>query len=162
MYDNFGLRVCVIRSSDNTVIVHAYCLFAEAGCMDDYTKKDLEEAHRTMVSMIARVEKVKVQFAPGTAHHTLQCNRLKALNIALSLISNELSEINLEEDYIEKDMEKVLSPIASLISKSVKAQKKLDQSTWQYAMMSHNINALHIASSLFLKKMSGISIEKSK
>ena len=39
-------------------------------------------------------------------------------------------------------------PLASLISKSEKAQQKLAPETWQYRMLRDNLNALHLASAL--------------
>ncbi len=41
-----------------------------------------------------------------------------------------------------------LRPIASLISKSGKAQRKLAPGTWQHAMLQDNLEALHMASAL--------------
>jgi hypothetical protein len=42
-------------------------------------------------------------------------------------------------------------PIASLISKSKKAQRKVAPGTWQHAMLRDNLKALHIASELMTK-----------
>jgi hypothetical protein len=39
-------------------------------------------------------------------------------------------------------------PIASLIAKSEKARHKLAPGTWQHAMLSDNLDALHIAAAL--------------
>lgn len=46
------------------------------------------------------------------------------------------------------DVQEALRPIASLISKSEKAQQKLAPGTWQHAMLRANLQALHIASDL--------------
>ena len=40
------------------------------------------------------------------------------------------------------------APIASLIAKSEKARHKLAPGTWQHAMLSDNLDALHIATAL--------------
>ena len=120
--------------------------------MEDLTKKDMEEALRTMSSMISKTEKTKEKFAQGTSQHTLQKNRLQALNIALSLILKELAESD-TLDYSKEDLEKAIAPIASLISKSEKAQKKLAQGTWQHTMLSNNLKALYIASPLLTKAL---------
>jgi hypothetical protein len=128
--------------------------------MDDFKKKDMEEALRAISSMISRTEKAKEKFAQGTSQHTLQKNRLKALNIASSLISKELAESNVMDYYTKEDLEKALSPIASLISKSEKAQEKLAQGTWQHTMLGNNLKALYIASPLLTKALSEISAGK--
>lgn len=46
----------------------------------------------------------------------------------------------------------LLQPIASLISKSEKAQQKLTPGTWQHTMLQVNLKALHIASALMNKQ----------
>lgn len=43
------------------------------------------------------------------------------------------------------DRQAVIRPIASLISKSEKAQQKLTPGTWQHTMLRENLRALHLA-----------------
>ena len=50
--------------------------------------------------------------------------------------------------YTRDDLQEALPPIASLISKSEKAQQKLASGTWQHTMLQDNLNALHLASAL--------------
>lgn len=51
-------------------------------------------------------------------------------------------------DNVPADMQEVLRPIASLLSKSEKAQAKVAPGTWQHTMLDDNITALRIAQSL--------------
>lgn len=53
------------------------------------------------------------------------------------------------DDYTPDDVREARRPIASLISKSEKAQRKLTPGTWQYSMLRDNLRALHIAADLF-------------
>ena len=46
------------------------------------------------------------------------------------------------------ELEEALRPLASLISKSEKAQRKLAAGTWQHAMLRDNLQALRLASAL--------------
>ena len=124
--------------------------------MDDFTKKDMEEALRAIASMIDRGEKAQEKFAQGTSQYALQKNRIRALYISSSLIKKELAEQDISDKYTKEDLEKALAPIASLISKSEKAQQKLAQSTWQYTMLKDNLKALYIASSLLTKALSSV------
>ncbi len=128
--------------------------------MDDFTRKDMEEALRAMALMIDRTEKAKEKFVQGTSQYTLQKNRLEALNIASLLILKELADSNVMNHYTKGDIEKALAPISSLISKSEKAQKKLAKGTWQHTMLSNNLKALYIALPLLTKELSGMSDEK--
>jgi hypothetical protein len=50
------------------------------------------------------------------------------------------------------DAEQARRPIASLISKSEKAQQKLGPGTWQHAMLRDHLNALRVASALMAKR----------
>ena len=52
------------------------------------------------------------------------------------------------EDREETDLREALRPLASLISKSEKAQQKLTPGTWQHTMLRDNLKALHMASAL--------------
>lgn len=113
--------------------------------MDDLTKEDLEEALQAMVSMVNRTEKLNGKFAPGTSQHTLQKNRLKALHIASSLLSQKLMGNKSGEVCAQEDLKNALAPITSLISKSEKARTKLAPDTWQHKMLSDNLKALHMA-----------------
>ena len=51
-------------------------------------------------------------------------------------------------DSLTDAWQKALRPIASLISKSEKAQQKLVPGTWQHTMLRNNLKALHLASTL--------------
>lgn len=52
------------------------------------------------------------------------------------------------ENYTAEELQAALRPIASLISKSEKAQQKLAKGSWQHAMLSDNLKALNFASAL--------------
>lgn len=60
--------------------------------MDNYTKEELEEALRAIASTINKCEKVLPKLKQGTSQHTLLIRRIKALHIALTLITKELEE----------------------------------------------------------------------
>ena len=55
-------------------------------------------------------------------------------------------------NYTIDELQEALRPIASLISKSEKAQQKLTRGTWQDTMLRDNLKALHIASALMNKE----------
>ncbi|MEZ4590949.1 MAG: hypothetical protein R3D55_07375 [Chloroflexota bacterium] len=50
--------------------------------------------------------------------------------------------------YSAAELQEALRPIASLMSKSEKAQQKLAPNTWQYVMLQSNLNALRVALAL--------------
>ena len=55
-----------------------------------FTKEDLEEALRAIESTISKCEKIQPKLKQGTSQHTLLIRRVKALQIASSLIKREL------------------------------------------------------------------------
>lgn len=61
--------------------------------MENFTKEELEEALRAIVSTISKCEKVQPKLKPGTSQYTLLIRRIKALRIASSLITRELESI---------------------------------------------------------------------
>jgi hypothetical protein len=58
--------------------------------MADYTKEELVEARRAIISLISKCEKVQVKLSPGTSQFTLLKNRLNALRIAASLVDGAI------------------------------------------------------------------------
>jgi len=130
--------------------------------MDGFTKTDMEEALRTIASMMERSEKAQEKFAQGTSQHTLQKNRRKALFVASSLIAAELSGSGATDAFTKEELTKALAPIASLIRKSEKAREKLAQGTWQHTMLGDNLKALSIASPLLTKALRGMDAEKAR
>mgnify|MGYP003487479584 FL=1 len=56
------------------------------------------------------------------------------------------------DNYTTDELQETLRPIASLISKSEKAQQKLASGTWQHTMLRDDLKALHIASALMNKE----------
>ncbi len=59
--------------------------------MAAYTKEELAEALRAVLSIIHKCEKAQEKFPEGNAHHTLLKNRLKAMHISKALIEEALS-----------------------------------------------------------------------
>lgn len=59
---------------------------------DEFTPDQLQNARRAFASMIGKTEKAQAKFSPRTSQHTLQRNRLKALRIAVAVITAELDK----------------------------------------------------------------------
>lgn len=65
--------------------------------MSEFSQGDLEEALRAIASTISKCEKVQPKLKQGTSQHTLLTRRIKALNIASSLILRELESYKEQE-----------------------------------------------------------------
>lgn len=56
-----------------------------------YTEEELENALKTVTTIIGRVEKIQPKFEEHTPQHTLAVRRIKALDISLALIKREMN-----------------------------------------------------------------------
>jgi hypothetical protein len=68
--------------------------------MNQFTKEELEEARRAIDSTITKCEKVLPKLKEGTAQHTLLVRRIKAFQIASSLIEETLESKKINDGYI--------------------------------------------------------------
>lgn len=66
----------------------------EANNLDCYTEEDLKNALAPINSLISKSEKARAKLDQGTWQHTMLANNLKALHIALPL----LTKVILQED----------------------------------------------------------------
>lgn len=118
--------------------------------MDKYTQEELEEALRVVSSTISNCEKMQLKFAEGTSQHTLLKNRIKALYISKSLITDE----NILNKYKKEELIEALPPVSSIISKCEKAQLKFTEGKSQYTRLKNIINSMYISKSLITSEIS--------
>lgn len=60
--------------------------------MNQYSEEELKEAIRSIESTISKCEKVLPKLKQGTSQHTLLIRRIKAFQIALSLLKEKLED----------------------------------------------------------------------
>lgn len=118
--------------------------------MNKYTKEELAEALKVVSSTISKCEKIHPQFAEGTSQHTLLKNRIKAMYISQSLITNE----NIIDKYTKEELIESLAPVSSVISKCEKGQSKFEEGTPFYTRFKKIIDAMYIAKSLIKDEIS--------
>lgn len=117
--------------------------------MDKYTKEELEEALRVVSSTISKCEKMQLKFIEGTSQHTLLKNRIKAMYISKSLITESIMDKYTKEELIES-----LRPVSSIISKCEKAQQKFAEGTSHHTRFNNIIKAMYISESLITDEIS--------
>ncbi|MFT3894499.1 MAG: hypothetical protein QM730_22955 [Anaerolineales bacterium] len=113
--------------------------------MDKYTTDEVQGALRPITSLISKSEKAQQKLASGTWQHTMLRDNLKALHIASALINKETDNTNRFE---RSDLEEALRALASMISKTEKAEAKFTPGTSQYALQRNRLKALRIAEAL--------------
>lgn len=84
--------------------------------MQEYTKEELGEALRVISSTISNCEKIHPKFHEGTSQHTLLKNRIKALYISKSLITDE----EIINTYTKEELKEAIAPVFSITSKCKK------------------------------------------
>jgi molybdopterin-binding protein len=110
----------------------------------------LAEALRVVSSTISKCEKIQLKFAEGTSQHTLLKNRIIALYISKSLITDE----NIMDKYIREELIEALRPISSIISKCEKAQLKFAEGTTHHTRFKNIIKVMYISKSLITDEIS--------
>lgn len=111
--------------------------------MGDFTREELEEALRPITSLISKSEKAQQKLAPGTWQHAMLRNNLKALHIASMLMNKKADDMN---PFTREDLQEALKALASMISRSEKAQLKFSPGSSQHTLQQNRLRALHIAS----------------
>ena len=86
----------------------------------------------------------------GTSQHTLLKNRIKALYISKSLITDE----NVMDRYTKEELMEALRPVSSIISKCEKAQQKFTEGTSHHTRFKNMIKSMYISKSLIADKIS--------
>lgn len=117
--------------------------------MHKYVSEEFEEALQVVSSTISNCEKAQLKFKEGTSQHTLLKNRIKALYISKSLITNESVMSYTKEELVE-----ALQPVFSLISKCEKAQLKFEEGSSHHTRFKKIINAMYISKSLITEEIS--------
>ena len=118
--------------------------------MDKYTREELEKALQIVSSVIIRCEKAQTKFLEGTSQHTLLKNRIKAMYISRSLITDE----NVMDKYTKEELIEALRPVSSIISKCEKAQLKFAEGTSHHTRFRNMINTMYISESLIVDEIS--------
>lgn len=120
--------------------------------MDKYTREELLEALRVISSNINNCEEMQPKFVEGTSQHTLLKNRIKALYISKSLITND----DVMYKYTKDEMITALAPVSSIISKCEKAQLKFVDGSSHHTRLKNIIKAMYISKSLITDEISKI------
>ena len=118
--------------------------------MEKYSREELEKALQVVSSTITNCEKIHPKFAEGTSQHTLLKNRIKALYISKSLITDE----DIMNKYTKEELEKALPPVTSIISKCEKGQQKFEEGTSHHTRFKKIIDAMYISKSLIADEIS--------
>jgi len=112
--------------------------------MGEQEMKKMTDALQAIEDMLTRSMKMQDKFKVGSPQHTLLVNRINALRIASSILSSEISKDDISHFYTKHDLQSASTPLLSIISKSEKAILKVKRDSWQFKMLTDNLQALEI------------------
>ena len=117
----------------------------------EFTTQQLEAAHKEIISIIRKCEKMEGKFAEGTSQHTLLKNRLFAMQVAKQLLEKTLLSSEMDDKgrtYSYQELASAKEPVCSIIRKCSKAQSKYIKETANYRCYEPMIEAMQIAEQL--------------
>lgn len=121
--------------------------------MNGYTEKETRETLHLISSTINSCEKMQPKFLEGTSQHTLLKNRIKALSLSKSLLTDK----KLADKYTVEELVAALRPLSSIMSKCEKAKLKLTKGTSQYAHLKNLIQAMYLSKLVIANEISNRS-----
>lgn len=107
--------------------------------MNKYTDQQIEDTLKIIESTISNCEKIQSKFKEGSPQLSLSRNRIKALSISQSLITNQ------NNDYTQDELLKAVTQITSIINKSKKAMINAKEGTGTYTRLKKIIDAMTIS-----------------
>ena len=113
--------------------------------MDSYSPQDREKALAPLRSLISKSEKAQQKLAPGTLQHAMLRDNLKALRIALALLTHETET---SDRFTAEDLRQALMALAAMIRRTEQAQGKFAPCTSQHSLLRNRLKALRIANDM--------------
>lgn len=114
--------------------------------------KDLNEIHRPLASLLSKSEKAQQKFQPGSWQHTMLEENIAALRLAMSLLFPTGRK---PKRHVASDLKQATKALATMISRSVKAQAKFAPGTAQHTLQKNRIKALRFAKRTTAAEMKG-------
>jgi hypothetical protein len=121
--------------------------------MRQYSRDEIVNALQVVSSTITKCEKIQPKFAMGTSQHTLLKNRIKAMYISRTLITEDSEIVR----YSKEELNDALKPVVSIINKCETGQRKHDMEAPQYKRFQKIIDAMNISKMLILDEISNRS-----
>lgn len=111
---------------------------------------DLQDALRTVASLISKCDKAQRKLAPGTWQHTMLRNNLQALRVASALFSEHPADA---DGFTRSDLEDALRAVASMAGKAERAEVSFSPGTSQHTLQRNRLKALRMAQNLIKKEL---------
>jgi hypothetical protein len=110
--------------------------------MREYTAHDVQQALAPIRSLISKSEKASQKVAPGTWQHTMLCENVAALRLALELMG---AEARREDDVSPDQLRDASRAVDSMVARTEKAGAKFSPGTSQHTLQRNRLCALRVA-----------------
>ena len=120
--------------------------------MNSSATDDLQEAMRPLTSLISKSEKAQQKLATGTWQHMMMQDNLKALHIALALMTRSPKDALVPE---RDDLRAALAAFAAMTRRSENAQAKFAPGTSQHTLQRNRLRAFRTAEALINAELKG-------
>lgn len=120
-------------------------LEAQGRSMADSTTAEMPAALRPLASLIAKSEKARQKLAPGSWQHSALRENLRALRLALALLSDGTDGA---ETVARDELREALRALASLRERSGNARAKFSPGTSQHTLLRNRTEALSVAEAI--------------
>ena len=110
---------------------------------------ELQDALRPITSLIIKSEKAQQKMTSERWQYRMLQNNLNALRHACALMNQDK---NTADYFTREDSRESLNALASMISKTEKAQEKFSPGTSQHTLLRNRLNALRLAEALIKKE----------
>ena len=124
-------------------------MLLEGGSLLNSKKEDLDNALQVITSTIANCKKIQPKFKKGSPQYSLLKNRINALSIGKSLITEKDSQTGCSRE----DLARALPPVDSILNKCKKAQHKQAENTFQWNRLENMIRAMDTLKKLMTDKI---------
>lgn len=117
--------------------------------LSKYNQEDRATALWVVEASISNCQMAQPKFPEGSAQHSLLKNRIKALSVSKTL----LSEGSGNHSFTKEELTEALAPVSSIISKCEKAKQKFQEGSGHHTRLQNMIKAMEISKALILAEL---------
>lgn len=118
--------------------------------MNQRTTDESKELIQPITSPISKSEKAQAKLTRGTWQHTMLSENLRALHVALALMSERKDRA---DEPTRKDLQDALGTFAEMMAKSEKVQGKFPPGTSQHTLQRNRLRAFRAAEALIRNRL---------
>ena len=117
--------------------------------MNEYNQQDMAAALWVVEASISNCQLIQPKFPEGSAQQSLLKNRIKALSVSKTLLSQETGN----HSFTKEELTDALAPVNSIISKCEKAKQKFKVGSGHYTRLQNMIKGMELSKALIMAEI---------